>query len=287
MVDRIEPDVVVLAGWLNPAYVALAGRCKSRGIPTVMTMDTPYRGKLRQRLARFRLFNYLRKIDHVVVPGERAWQFAMRLGFSESRVHRGMYGVDFARFAGSTTQRAQSPGGWPKKFLFLGRYCHVKAIDVLLDAYSRYRERVEDPWTLTTCGSGELAPLIDRAQGVDNRGFVQPEDLPAVFAEHAALVLPSRFEPWGQVIVEACGAGLPVICSQSCGSAVELVRPYHNGLICATDDAEDLARKLIWAHENAGRLPAMGRASQALGQAYSASAWADRWTALLSEAAGV
>jgi glycosyltransferase involved in cell wall biosynthesis len=32
-------------------------------------------------------------------------------------------------------------------------------------------------------------------------------------------------------LVEAAAAGLPIICTDACGSAVEVIRPGYNGLI--------------------------------------------------------
>ena len=61
-----------------------------------------------------------------------------------------------------------------------------------------------------------------------DRGFVQPADQAAIWAEHGAFALASRYDPWPLVIVEACAAGLPVIHSEACGSAVELVRPVRH-----------------------------------------------------------
>ena len=88
-------------------------------------------------------------------------------------------------------------------------------------------------------------------------------------------VLPSRVEPWGQVIVEAAASGLPVICSQDCGAGVELVRDYHTGFIIPTDDVEAGCRALTRMHHAHAELAAMGREIRHAAAAYSAERWAD------------
>ena len=96
-------------------------------------------------------------------------------------------------------------------------------------------------------------------------------------ARHGALVLASRYEPWGLVIAESFAAGLPVICTEACGASVELVRSYYNGLTVATGDAEALADAMRWVHEHDDRLPEMGRNGCHFAAAFSTQVWAERW----------
>lgn len=283
VLSEFRPDVVAVSGWIDPHYRALAAE-RFGGARYLMSIDTPADGSLRQRLGRFRYPSYFRSLDGAVVTGERSFQLARVLGVREDRIRRGLYGIDFDRLSGAHESRLGRAEGWPRRFLSVGRADHVKGIDVLLEAYGRYRERAPgEPWPLTYCGTGPLSDRVSSAPGVDYRGFVQPADLPAIQAESGAFVLASRFDPWPLVISESCAAGLPVVCTTSCGSAVELVREYYNGITVAPDRAEDLARALLWVHEHHDRLPGMGARGRDLARAYGASAWADRWTAWVEE----
>ncbi|MGB7160679.1 MAG: glycosyltransferase family 4 protein [Tepidisphaeraceae bacterium] len=277
-----RPDVVVIAGWMHPPYVALASEPQLAGARFVMGMDTPWRGSLRQRFARLKIGRYLDRMDKVVVAGERSWQFARMLKVPERKIARGVYGIDYATLAPIAAARAARPGGWPKRFLFTGRYEPVKGIDILVEAYARYRASIADPWPLTCCGAGARRELLLGQPGIEDRGFVQPADLPAVLVEHGAFVIASRFDPWPLVVVEACAAGLPVICTEACGSAVEVVRSHYNGLPVATESADALAQAFRWMHARHDLLPEMGRRSTALAAPYAAEVWADRWQALLA-----
>jgi glycosyltransferase involved in cell wall biosynthesis len=257
----------------------------------VMAIDTPMkydaRGRFRQWAGRMKLRRLLGEIDRIIVPGERSWQYARFLGFDESQIRRGVYGFDYERFGPLLERRLSRPGGWPKRFLFAGRYVPQKGIDVLLEAYAIYRRRhVADAWPLTCSGTGPLIDQVRRATeagGVEDAGFVQPQDQPALWAECGAFVLSSRYEPWGVVVAEACAAGLPVVCTEACGASVELVRSHYNGLTVATGDANDLARGLSVIHAAYDRLPEMGRRGQPLAAAFSADAYADRWAAMFEE----
>lgn len=283
LVAEQKPQVVVISGWAHAAQRALVRSDALRGARFVMTMDSPWRGTLRQRLGKYCIAGLVSRVDRVIVPGERAWQFARVLGFDEARIRRGMYGFDYDAVAPIFQQRRSA--GWPKKFLYVGRYVEDKGLDVLVGAYRRYRAAATEPWELTCCGSGPIGSWLRDEPGVREIGFVSPAKLPGVFRDHGVFVMPSRFEPWGVAIAEAMGSGLPVVCTEACGASVELVRPMYNGLLAATDDARQLSDALRWCQEHYTRLPELGARAQPLAAAYSAQAWADRWARVFHELA--
>ncbi len=276
-----KPDVVIVPGWRLPAYMRLAFDPGLSHAKIVLTADTPITRSWRQYLARFRLRGLMRRASAIVTPGERGYQFWRLVGAPERIVHRALLGVDYDAMATLLPARLGLPEGWPRRFLYLGRYVDVKAIDVMVEGYRRYRSVVPNPWPLTTCGSGPLVTLLQDQPGIEDRGFIQPQQMGSVMTDSGVFVLPSRFDPWPLVIPEACAAGLPVISSSACGSSVELIRPYYNGLIVPTDDPQALADAMRWMHQNHSQLPEMGRRSQALAQPYSAQMWAKRWAEML------
>jgi glycosyltransferase involved in cell wall biosynthesis len=279
LIAQTRPQVVYLSGWYVPAYRKVIFSEEFEGVAKWIGVDTPWWGTLRQQVGRLVLPRLLRRVDRVFVAGERAWQYMRILALPQAKVSRGLYGVDYDSFAPLLEQRRQQPGGWPRRFLYIGRYVHEKAIDVLIDAYAKYRASASDPWPLTCCGGGAMEHLFGGHDGVENLGFRQPAELLDVMRRAGAFVLPSRFDPWPLVVVEASAAGLPVIATESCGSTVEMVRPYFNGLTVATQDADALARAMLWSHENHQQLSVMGERGQHLAAAYSAQMWATRWAA--------
>lgn len=275
-----EADAVILSGWHNRAYRRLPTRAASPGRRFIMTMDTPWWGTPKQQLAPFLLAPYCRRIDTVVVTGERSWQYARRLGFAERQIVRGLYGVDHASLSTLLDDRLR--GDWPRTFLFAGRYAPEKGIGPLVDAYREYRSTTTDPWNLVCCGKGPLAARLVGVEGVSDRGFVQPHDLHDVMRSSGAFVLPSMFDPWPLALVEACAAGLPVVASDACGSAVELIRDGFSGYTFATGDSARLMRALKRVHASTS-LPQIGRRARDFAAAYSAEEWARRWRELLLE----
>jgi len=276
-----RPDIVVVPGWADPAYRRLVADPRLAAARFIMAMDTPYRGDLRQWASRFLLRTFLRRLSRVVVSGERSFVYATQLGFCDQHIMKGTYAYDQQLFnAAAIDRRLQCPGGWPRRFLYMGRYAREKAIDVLVAAYRTYRSAAVSPWRLDCYGMGDMVGLLADEPGIVDHGFVQPADQPSVLAEHGCLVLPSRYEPWGVVIAEAMATGMPAICSSACGAAGSLLSSYYNGLEIPPDDAPALARAMHWIDDHHAHLPEFGRRAAVVAAGYSASVWATRWRSL-------
>ncbi len=282
LVEEFRPDAVAICGWFNPAYVALRKRPALQNCRFALGVDTPWRGDWRQRLAPFRVGGYVRSFDAVVVAGERTFQYMRYLGVPEGRLVRGVYGCDAAAFAAARQPQLDAGEPWPKRFLYVGRYVEVKGIDTLLAGYAAYRRQVQDPWPLTCTGRGPLGEAVKAAEGVTDRGFVQPAEQPELFARHGAFVICSRYEPWGVVVAEAMASGMPVIATEAVCAAVDLVKGHYTGLTVATGNANAVAAGLRWVHEQHDDLAATAGRRQTFAGAFGAEVWAERWAGALS-----
>ncbi|MCB9103913.1 MAG: glycosyltransferase family 4 protein [Anaerolineales bacterium] len=275
-----QPDIVVLCGWFHPPYRALPFAPELAETTFIMGMDTPWQATLKQRLGPVLLGPYLKRLDRVVVTGERSWQYARQLGIAAARLRRGLYGIDYRRWSPLYGQRQAY---WPRAFLFAGRYAPEKGVEVLTEAYRYYRNQSDAPWPLVCCGQGPLAACLQGQPGLIDRGFVQPEAMDPIWRQAGVFILPSRFDPWPLALVEAAAAGLPIICTDRCGSAVEVVREGYNGLIIPPDDSEALAQAMLNLHHRYDDLPIWGARAQHLAAPYAADVWAERWRELVLE----
>ena len=102
-----------------------------------------------------------------------------------------------------------------------------------------------------------------------------------IFLHAGAFLLPSRFDPWPLALVEAAAAGLPVICTNVCGSSVEVIRSGYHGLVIPANHVQSLCQAMIEIHNAYPELPEWGHRGQQLAKPYSASEWAKRWAKLL------
>lgn len=115
----------------------------------------------------------------------------------------------------------------PLTLLAYGRFTEQKGFDQLLRAL---RLLPGANFRLLLVGDGpqrpELAALAAADPRVELRGAQQ--DIPGLLAQVDAVVIPSRWEPWGNVCLEARAAGRPVLVSDVDGLP-EQVEPQRDG----------------------------------------------------------
>ncbi len=275
IVDEFGPQGLFIPGWIDPDYLKVARVFRRRNIPVVAGCDTPWTGSLRQRISKYLAPWYLHTaIDVLWVAGEEQRKFARHLGYTSEKCWSGLYACDWERFVSKSEKPV--PAEEQGYFLYIGRYCEEKGIDLLVNAYRKYRHLVSDPWPLVCAGSGAGAEILKGVSGIEDRGFVQPANLPALMNEAEALVLPSRKEPWGVVIQEAAANKLPLICSSVCGAAVHLLQDRYNGFLFELGDTEYLARCFVMLHRmHPQRRMLMGQRSFELSKQFTPERWAE------------
>ena len=163
----------------------------------------------------------------------------------------------------------------PPQALFVGVLEPYKGIDVLAEAWRLARPEA----SLRIVGSGSRASIVENL-GVRWDRSLPPEGVSKALDESTVLVLPSRSEGMGRVVVEALCRGRAVIGSQV-GGIPDLVRDGENGLLVPPEDPEALAQALLRVlsdRELAAELGAGARASVRLG---SPEHWASELRLLL------
>ncbi len=138
-----------------------------------------------------------------------------------------------------------SPSG-PPQVLGLGRLVRQKRFDLAVRAFAL----ADVPGSrLVLVGDGPEAPalrrLVERLGVQDRVAFAGAVDDVRPWLDRArALVLPSDFEGYGAVVVEALAAGRPVVATDRVPAAVELVNRPERGAVVPAGDVAALARAL-------------------------------------------
>ena len=267
------PSAVLVSGWQDKGYINICRRLKKQGVPVVSGLDTQWNGCFRQKIASLvaPIFTH-QFIDIFWGCGDRQRIFANKFGYLGDKFWDGFYSCESEVFSRSI--RANTLKLSQKKFLFVGRYVTEKGIKTLIEAYKLYRFEVAEPWNLMCAGTGPLGKLLN-IEGVENYGFVQPAELPQLFAEASAFVLPSLFEPWGVVVHEAASSKLPLILSNACGSGDHLLEHTKNGFKVETGSVQGLTDAMLAFHHLADtELQEFGERSYQLSLQYSPEIWA-------------
>jgi glycosyltransferase involved in cell wall biosynthesis len=143
----------------------------------------------------------------------------------------------------------------PFVFLWAGRLEHVKGVDILLEAVKLLRERTNKEFLLRLAGKGSRREELERqaaalgvSEGVSFLGRLSRKEMMEEMQRGNCFVLPTRYEAFGVVLIEAMATGLPVIATRSGGP--ESIVNTENGLLIDPENAEDLARAMQMMMEN-------------------------------------
>jgi glycosyltransferase involved in cell wall biosynthesis len=139
--------------------------------------------------------------------------------------------------------------------LFAGRHIHEKAVPAIPPAIARARERLPE-LRASILGDGPDRAQTMRAVSelgldavVDVPGFVATETVQELMARALCLLLPSRREGYGLVVIEAAAYGTPsVVVAGPDNAAVELIVAGENGFIAPSASQEDLAAAILRVH---------------------------------------
>jgi len=123
-------------------------------------------------------------------------------------------------------------------FLFAGRLDPAKGFDILLTAM-RSIKNSSIHLTVAGINENEVKPE-DRLQNITYKGWLSANDLTPYIMHADVLVLPSRWEGFPMVVLEAMSWGVPVVASD-CTSLSEAVQHTETGLLFETSNTEQLA----------------------------------------------
>ena len=248
----LRPDVVIVQGGQDTA-LALLGRSLGRfDVPVIFDVHGDWRNDTRVYGSRARRLVSPVADRLVRVAVRRADGVRTVSEFTSSLVRE--QGVEptatFAAFMDLEPFLATAPAPLPSAptALFVGVLERYKAVDVLAEAWPLVAARVPDAH-LHIVGRGSMRAAVERlvAEGGDRvrwEAELPTEGIVDALDGATVLVLPSRREGMGRVVVEAFCRGRPVVGTAS-GGIPDLVTDDVNGLLVPSDDAEALAAALI------------------------------------------
>ena len=273
LVEDFKPDVVIMYSWEGKTYRAVMKAMKNRALRVLFTSNFWYGAKKQWAGLVAHHFYVDPLFDVAWVPGERSELFARRIGFAGEDIIRGANSADTPVFDRGPRDPAELAAR--RRFLFTGRLIWHKAPTELADAYRRYRDSVDDPWTLDIAGDGPLRKDFEGIEGVTLHGFLQPEELSDLMHESSCFLLPSHIEWYGVVVHEAAAAGLPLICSDGVGAVPHLLQDGFNGWTTPAGNLDALIRTMTWMSGlDTQRLGEMSDGSRALASRLTPKVWA-------------
>jgi UDP-glucose:(heptosyl)LPS alpha-1,3-glucosyltransferase len=194
-------------------------------------------------------------------------------------------GVDLARFHPDNRHRlggaAREALGLPREawvILFVGSGFERKGLGPLLDGVSRLRDR---QCQLVVAGKGDVRPyqrqaarlaIAERVRWLGARA-----DVESLYAAADVVALPARYEPFGNVHLEALASGVPVLTS-ACAGGSELVETGRAGWVIREPIGQAIAEGLEALRGSDGAR--LAQAARAAAEPFTHAAQAEGFEAL-------
>jgi glycosyltransferase involved in cell wall biosynthesis len=255
------PDVVI--SFMGVTNVRVLVALLATGIPVIVTEHTdpksqpaPMPFRLAGR-ASYRWCSFLVSASHGV-DSQFPWIPQVR-----RRVIPNPLPLDIDDMRGASPE--WRPPRDTKVIVSMGRLRRFKGFDVLVEAFSKVSGDYAE-WDLVILGEGpERLSLEAKVSGL---GLVDRVHLPgnqgnpfAILEQCDVFALASRFEGFGNVIVEAMACGLPVVVTDCESGPRDIIIDGDNGLLVPVDDPNRLAeglKRLMDSEELRRRLSTRG-----------------------------
>ncbi len=266
---RFEPDAVIAQGAQETALALLGRRLARSDAKVVLDLHGDWRSPTRLYGSRARRLldpfadalarRALRRADGVRTISEYTSELVRATGIEPA--------AEFPAFMDLTPFTAEPTVPLPDtpRVLFVGVLERYKAFDLLAETWRRVAREVPDA-TLHVVGQGTLAPLaaalVEEFPGrVEWAPVLAAEDVSTALDASTLLVLPSRSEGMGRVVVEAACRARAVVGSRV-GGIPDVVADGATGVLVPPGNVEALAAALVRVLSDralAERLGAEGR----------------------------
>lgn len=251
VIASFQPDLIHV---ITPFPIGFIGAqyAKIYDIPLVCSYHTDFPSYLKFYRLTFleemiwKFFKWFHSYSNLnLVPSTETAQQLKQKGINDIQIwSRGIDCNDFSPVKRNEEVRKQY--GIEDEFvlLYVGRLAVEKELDVLLKAVQiLYTNKMN--FKILFVGEGPLSEELKASQipNIIYTGYKQKEELQQIYAASDLFVFPSRYETYGNAVLEAMASGLPVIAPFSGGIKENLINGY-NGLIFEAGNWIDFAEKI-------------------------------------------
>lgn len=274
--EKCHPDVVIIPGWADCGALSALLWCLENNVPTVVMSESQSNDDDRKWWKELLKSKIISLYSSGLVGGRPHAEYLASFGVLLEKIFTGYDAVDNSYFTTRAEEARKNAVGIRNRlalpenfFLASSRFVEKKNILRLLQAYQGYLQQAgESAWKLVLLGDGPLKQIVLEQRSelglndyVAMPGFKQYDELPLYYGMAKAFIHASTVEQWGLVVNEAMACGLPVLVSNRCGCALDLVIEESNGFTFDPYDSEELTAFMVKMSSGKIDLEAMGQAS--------------------------
>jgi glycosyltransferase involved in cell wall biosynthesis len=192
-------------------------------------------------------------VDRIVVNSHYMFnKIVDYYGIESSKIVIIPNGVDLKRF--SDQEKSMMLDGAPS-ILYLGGLFRRKGVDILIKAVAKAKAKLPGI-RLHLVGSGSFGEYLEELainEKIDKQvifwGHADYAVIPEYYKSADICVFPSRYEPFGIVVLEAFASGKPVVAS-CVGGISETVSDGKNGILVKPNDPRALSNAIVKLSED-------------------------------------
>ncbi len=260
-------EYLILSGWNNIFYQSIFIIAKILNIKIILRCENNFyeTSYLKKKIKIFLLTIVFKFFYKFIAIGKKNNEMYRECGVSKDKIIKSNYSIDndfFSKKKILKKKEAYLKDKYKthnkKVFIFVGKFINRKGIDVLLDAITHLNNFpiVTRKSIFLLVGQGsELTRIrkfikLKKISNLCLINFKNQDDLKYYYKISNFLILPSFYETWGLVVNEAMAMEKPVIISNSCGCANDLVLNDKNGYIFKKGNSEELSKIIIKILQN-------------------------------------
>lgn len=174
--------------------------------------------------------------------------------------------------------------GTGRRIIAAGRLHEQKGFDLLIESFAFIADKCPG-WRIDIYGSGEDEQKLQdsiRQNGLEGRINILPptSDIYKEYQRSDFLVMSSRYEGFGLVLVEAMSCGIPCVSFRCKYGPEEIIHDGEDGLLVKDGNIEELATKMLWMIRHDEERLQMGEKARQTARSYEKDTVMREWITL-------
>lgn len=245
LVSEEKTDTIIIRNPDTPSGLIALIVAKLKGIKTVLYHQSPFFGEKDRRTRFIEASN--------IILNTKSYTPVLSLKESDEKtISRDNYFIPFP-IPELPIDHSKFTSSEGSRILSVGKFQPRKKFDLLISAFSKFNDKSITLTIIGECSNSNhyklfnaLQKLVSKLGIKDQVSFkknIPHKEMRQIYSEYDLLVFPSINEPFGYSTLEAIGAGLAVISSDSNGSKY-FIEEGKNGCIFKGNSIEDLYNKM-------------------------------------------
>lgn len=241
-------DIVVIGGYSTPTGMLAIAALRALKIPFILNADGGFVRDDHPMVGRAKTW-LIGSATAWLSTGKTTSEYLTHYGAHRDAIHEypftSVRAADVATQPATSSERAELRRALgifePYCLVSVGQFIHRKGFDLLIRAAAQLDRNV-GVYIIGGKETEEYTRLqVDlQATSVHFVGFLEPKKLRQYYRAADLFVLPTREDIWGLVVNEAMAQGLPVVATDRCAAALEMIQDGINGRIVSTNDVAAL-----------------------------------------------